>query len=331
MYCLKFFEAFPKINKGYSHAYGGDELTKHTQKLFQSHFGDHIKVFFCFNGTAANVLSLQACTKSYNSVICTEDSHINVDECGAPEKIAGVKLIAVPSPDGKLKPEQIEEQMIRGGDQHYSQVKVVTITQPTELGTCYSLEEMKAIKEVCSKHKLFLHVDGSRLVNAAAHLNATLKEITTECGVDILSLGGTKNGLLGAEAVVIFNDELKHDFKFIRKQSLQLPSKMRFISVQFFVWLSDNLWLNNAKHALDMAQYFKQQITTTPAELTQAVQSNALFPSLKKEWVKPLKEQSFFYVWDEKKTIARLMTSYDTEKIWIDNFIKKINELSIER
>lgn len=321
-------EALPSLNQGHMHAYGGEKLTQAAIKELKRLFGKDIRAYFVFNGTAANVCALSAMTERFHSVICTEHSHLHQDECGAPENIAGVKLLTCPSEDAKLKVSDIKKHLIRLGDQHCSQPKVVSITQPTELGTVYSPSEIKEICDFAHSHGLHVHMDGSRLVNASTSLNLSLKEITADLGVDVVCLGGTKNGLMLGEAVIFFNKTLSENFKYIRKQNLQLAGKMRFISGQFLIWLQKDLYKKYSEHSLQMAQHLRDRLTEIPeVQITQKVESNAVFAILPKKIVKDLRKQFFFYVWNESSFECRLMTSFDTQKEEIDQFCEHIKTL----
>lgn len=322
-------KAIQKVNVDHVHAYGGDEFTESAIKKFKSHFGQDVDVHFVFNGTAANVLSIKAFLKPYESVLCAETSHLNMDECGAPEALTGCKLKLLPSPDGKIKIEDLEKNYIRLGDQHYSQPKMVSITQPTEYGTVYTVEEMKAIGKWTKEHNMFFHVDGARFPNAAIFLGKTLKEISADVGVDVLSFGGAKNGLLFGEVVIFFNTQYSKDFKFHRKQMMQLGSKMRFVASQFEEYLSNDLWKKTAEHSLKMAKLLRSKLSEIPkVQITQKSESNAVFAKLPKEWVKPLKDKYFFYVWDENTFEVRLMTTFDTTEEQINDFVGLARELS---
>jgi threonine aldolase len=329
----KILEAVVRANLGHAPSYGTDEYSEQALQVLRGHFGAGTEAHFVFNGTAANVLALSACVKSHHSVLASVHSHLLNDECGAPEKSLGCKVIPVPSTDAKLTVESLKPFVIRRGDQHFSQVRAISITQPTELGTIYTLDEIRAISAFAKKERLLLHMDGARLVNAAAALNCTLKEMTTDCGVDMVSLGGTKNGLLFGEAVVFLNkalanDDTGRDFKFVRKQLMQLPSKTRFIAAQFVEFLGTELWLKNAKHANDMAQRLSRGLQDSPyANVTQKTQANGVFVILPKALVSKLKQEAFFYVWDEATFECRLMTSWDTEPSDIDRFLAKLKEL----
>ena len=322
------FKAMAEANQGHVIAYGDDVYTDQAVKIFQKHFGKDCAVFFVFNGTAANVLGITTITHSWHSVICSDIAHLQVDECGAPEKYSGCKLLTVPSPDGKLTPEGILPHLHDFGFEHHSQPKVISITQATEMGTVYTIEEIKEIAGLARKYQLYLHMDGARLANAAASLECGLREFTRDAGVDVLSFGGTKNGMMYGEAIVFFNPKLTAEFKYIRKQGMQLGSKMRFISAQFAALLSNDLWLKNACHANHMARYLEQKLLEIPRIiLTQPVQANAVFAILPPEYVEELQKKFFFYVWNEKTSEVRWMTSFDTTREDIKMFTAEIKRL----
>ncbi len=322
-------EGLLQVNQGHAPSYGTDTWTEMAYELFRQSFGSQAEVFFVFNGTAANVLSVRAATRPYQAVFCSDVSHLNVDECGAPEFFSGCKLWVLPSKNGKISVEDLNKSLVRRGDQHFAQMTLVSITQPTELGTVYSIQEIKDIVEWAHKNKIYVHVDGSRLANACISLDKTFKELTTDLAIDILSFGGTKNGLMMGEAVVILNPDLAKDFMYIRKQSGQLPSKTRFISAQFIAYLRNDLWRKIASHSVKQAQLLFESVNEIPGvEVTQPVQSNAVFAKIPKAWVSPLKKEKFFYVWDENTFECRWMTSWDTQPGDIESFAKKLKELS---
>lgn len=317
-----------EINQGHCLAYGDDQYTKRAVAKFKEHFGENIEVFFVFNGTSANVLSLKAMTESFNSIICSEYSHIQVDECGAPEKFTGCKLIPVANDNGKLTVEQINKYLHGIGDQHHTQPKVISITQVTEVGTVYTQAEIRKIADFAHTNNMLLHMDGARIANAAASLKVSLKEITADAGVDVLSFGGTKNGLMFGEAVIFFNQDLARNFLYIRKQGMQLASKMRFIAVQLETILTNDLWLKNASHANQMANLLANQIRDLPGvEITQEVQANGIFVKIPKESIKLLQDKSFFYVWNPERSEVRWMCSFDTTEEDIYDFVKNIKEI----
>jgi threonine aldolase len=320
-------EAIRNANDGHVIAYGGDPITARAMELFQKHFGSDIAVYFVFGGTGANVLGLKAITQSHHAIFCADSAHVHVDECGAPEKFTGCKLVTLPTPDGKLRVEMIEPMMHGIGVEHHVQPRVIQISQVTEMGTVYTREELKALADFAHDNGMFLHVDGARLANAAVALDATFKEITADVGVDVLSFGGTKNGMMYGEAVVFFDKALAGDFKYIRKQGMHLPSKMRFISAQFEALLSGDLWRRGAEHANRMAQVLGSELAKVPKiKLTQPVESNGVFATIPKEYIRVLQEKYFFYVWDDAISEVRFMASFDTSEDDIRDFIEFVRE-----
>lgn len=318
-------EAMIDANQGHCPSYGQDPWSHKLKKLLKQEFGA-VDSFLVFNGTAANVLSLQACLKSFESVLCTDVSHLNVDECGAPEKIVGSKLISVPSQNGKFNLDELESIIFRNGDQHFSQVRALSLTQPTEYGTLYTPDEIKRLRFFCDQHQLYLHMDGARLSNAVAALGCGWKEILK--GIDILSFGGAKNGFLLGELVIVFKEGLEKDLKFYRKQSLQLPSKTRFLAAPFLKYFENNLWYEIASHENAMAKRLYEGLKALPqVQMTQPCQVNSVFCILPKEIIKPLKKKFFFYVWNENSFEVRLMTSFDTSKEDVDSFLEELNNL----
>jgi threonine aldolase len=321
-------EAIRNANDGHVLAYGGDPVTERAVELFEKHFGSDVAVYFVFGGTGANVLGLKAITKSFHAIFCADTAHVNVDECGAPEKFTGCKLITVPTPDGKLRVEQIEPRLHGIGVEHHVQPHVISITQATEMGTVYTQEELKTLADFAHDNGMLLHVDGARIANAAVALNATFKEITADVGVDVLSFGGTKNGMMYGEAVVFLDKGLANDFKYIRKQGMQLPSKARFIAAQFEALLSGDLWRRSAVHANRMAQILGGELAkVSKINLTQPVQSNGVFATIPKEYIPVLQEKYFFYVWDEAISEVRLMASFDTTEADINEFVALVKEI----
>lgn len=316
-------------NVDHERAYGDDIITPRAVESFRREFSRKCEVFFVFNGTAANVLGLSAITSSFNSILTAQSAHINTDECGAVEKFTGCKLQTVESRDGKLRPEDLEPFLLVKGICHRAQPKVISITQPTEYGTLYSLLELKALSEFAKRHSLYFHMDGARLANAAASLGCPLGEISADAGVDVLSFGGTKNGMMCGEAVLFFNPELADSFTFIRKQGMQLASKMRFIAAQFEVLLTDKLWLKNASHANKMAKKLAEALSQFPRiQLTQPVEANSLFALIPFDWIAPLQERYPFYVWNLQTKEVRWMTSFDTTEEEVDDFVEAIRALN---
>lgn len=320
-------KAIVRASAGHAIGYGDDRWTAEATAKFREIFGD-VEVFFVYGGTSANVLSLQAMTDSFNGILCSSVSHINVDECGAPEKFTGCKLIPIPTSDGKIMVEQIRQHAHGVGDEHHVQPKVLSITQATEYGTVYSVDEIKAITDYAHANDMLVHMDGARIANAAVSLGVSLNDITGKAGIDALSFGGTKNGMMFGEAVVFFNKPLAVNFKYIRKQGMQLYSKMRFISAQFIALLADDLWYDNAAHANEMAQELARQIRTIPQiRITQEVQANSVFLVLPKPIITQLQEEYFFYVWNEEKGEVRFMTSFDTTEEDIEYFAALLQRL----
>ncbi len=321
----RILDAIKEANSGPAVAYGLDAHTEAAVAKFREHFGKNADVYLVFNGTGANVISISTLARSFNAVICSEHAHINADECGAPEGATGCKLLAVHTADGKLTCDHIARHLQGRLDQHRAQPALVSITQSSELGTVYSVEEVKAIAAFCHGHGLYLHMDGARMCNAAASLSKGLGEISGAAGVDILSFGGTKNGLLLGEAVVCFHPELSRDTLFIRKQKMQLASKMRFIAAQLTAMLSDDLWLQNASHANLMARLLEEKVKDIPGlKIVQPVQANAVFASLPRRALDKLLEKYFFYTWDEEKNEVRWMCSWNTSEQQISDFAATI-------
>jgi threonine aldolase len=319
--------ALAKANQGHASSYGADEYTASAVSIFKKLFGETTEVFFAYNGTGANVLGLSALVNSFNSIICSDLAHINVDESTAPEKFMGCKLVSIPTRDGKIYPEEIEERIIRIDDQHHPQFKVISISQTTEYGTVYTVDEVKALSRVAKKYNLFLHMDGSRISNASVSLSKDFRQFTIDAGVDVLSFGGTKNGMMFGEAVLFFKPELAQYFKYIRKQGMQLHSKMRFISAQFEALLSNDLWRKNAEHANRMAKLLEVELKAANVQLTQPVDANGIFAMMSSDVIEELQKEHFFYVWNEKTNEVRLMCSFDTTEQEIKSFGKKLKEL----
>jgi threonine aldolase len=320
-------EAIAHVNQGHVVAYGDDPYTRSAVKKFEEHFGPDIAVFFTFNGTGANVLSLQALTRSFQSVLCSAYAHIYTDECGAPEKHTGCKLIPLPHQDGKVTLDSVLHAYYGIGDEHHSQPRVISITQSTEMGTVYQPEEIQALTRFAHEHEMFLHMDGARIANAAASLGQTLRQATRDLGVDVLSFGGTKNGIMGGEAVVFFHPEQGQDFLYLRKQSMQLASKMRFIAAQFEALLSNDLWRRSAEHANRMARLLKKEISRIPGiKVVWKVEANGVFAQIPRHSVEKIKQQYFFYTWMEEESIVRWMCSFDTTEDDIRKFADVVAE-----
>jgi threonine aldolase len=316
-------KAIAAANQGHVVGYGDDPYTESAARLFKRHFGDDIEVFFVFNGTAANCLGLKALTNSYHAVICAEAAHINVDECGAPEKFTGCKLVPVPAKDGKLTVEAVRSAYHGIGVEHHVQPRVVAITQSTEVGTVYKEDEVRQLARFAHERGMFLHMDGARIANAAASLGIGLRQATRDLGVDVLSFGATKNGGMGAEAVIFFDPKLAADFKFYRKQGMQLASKMRYLSAQFEALLKNDLWLRNAQHSNRMAQVLKRGLSKIPqVKVGYKVEANGVFVKLPRRAIAKLRKRYFFYMWDEAQSMVRWMCSWDTTEADVKQFVE---------
>jgi threonine aldolase len=312
-------DAIAAANEGHAFGYGHDEVTAGVQAQFAAEFGDQAQAFPVFNGSGANVVAIRAACRPYHAVICTDTAHINVDECGAPEAIGGVKLLTVPHQEGKLTPELLERRIERVGDEHAVQPRLLSISQATELGTLYTAEEITALSRSAHEHDLRVHLDGARLANAAAALGLPLRALTTDAAVDIVSFGATKNGALAAEAVVVLDPELAGEMLFLRKQTLQLASKMRFIAAQLGALLNDGLWRENAAHANAMAARLAHALGDA-VEITRPVQANAVFARLPASARAVLHERYDFYDWDEASGEVRWMCAWDTTEADVDEF-----------
>jgi threonine aldolase len=320
--------AMAAANQGHAVAYGEDPYTAAAVDRFRQHFGDNIEVFFVYLGTAANVLSLQAATEPFNAIICADTAHIQVDECGAPERHTGCKLLPVATSDGKLTCDGIRPHLHGFGFEHHAQPRVISITQATELGTVYQPEEIRAIADLAHAHQMVLHMDGARLANAAVHLGADLRRLTGDCGVDVLSFGGTKNGMMMGEAIVFFNTALTRDFKYRRKQGMQLASKMRFIAAQFDALLSNDLWRRCAGHANRMAGLLADELKALPEiRISRRVEANGVFAMVPPQIIAPLQAICPFYVWNESTSEVRWMTSFDTMEEDIHRFVANLKKV----
>lgn len=320
-------KAIALANEGHVVGYGADPCTETMVRKFRDHFGADAKVFVVFNGTGANVLSLQALTKSYHAVICAASAHICTDECAAPEKHTGCKLIPIPTADGKLTLEMVQHAYPGVGDEHHAQPKVISITQSTEMGTVYQPDEIRALAKFAHERDMYLHLDGARLANAAASLGQTLREATRDLGVDVLSFGGTKNGIMGGEAVVFFQPKLGSDFLFLRKQAMQLASKMRFISAQLGALLTSDLWLANAQHSNRMAKLLEKEISQiSQVKIVYKVDANGVFAKIPREAIAKIQARYFFYVWNEEESVVRWMCSFDTTEEDVKQFATFVRE-----
>ncbi|MEU7176772.1 MULTISPECIES: threonine aldolase family protein [Streptomyces] len=319
--------ALALANGGHQVAYGEDDYTAHLQRVIRSHFGQSAEAFPVFNGTGANVVALQAVTDRWGAVIAADTAHIHVDECGAPERVGGLKLLTVPTEDGKLTPELIDREAYGWDDEHRAMPQVVSITQSTELGTVYTPDEVRAICEHAHERGMLVHLDGARIANAAASLDVPMRAFTNAVGVDILSYGGTKNGAVFGEAVVVLNPDAVRAMKHLRKLSMQLASKMRFVSVQLEALLARDLWLRNARHANTMAQRLAAGVRQIDGvEILHPVQSNAVFARLPHDVSERLQKRYRFYFWDERAGDVRWMCSFDTTTEDVDGFVEALRE-----
>ena len=320
-------QAIADANSGHALAYGDDEWCRKAEETFRMHFGQQAQVYFVFNGTGANVLSIDLMCRSHEAVVCAETAHINVDECGAPQRVVGCRLLTVDTPDGKLTPELVRTRLHGFGFEHHSQPKAISITQSTELGTLYTLDEVRALADLAHTCGMYLHMDGARLANAAVALGCSLKEASSDCGVDILSFGGTKNGMLMGESVVVLNPALAGDVKYRRKQMTQLASKMRYTAAQFDAYLSTGLWQRNAAHSNDMARRLEEEVRRVPGvEVIYPVQANGVFARLPRQAWQRLQQDFFFYDWDYDHDEVRWMCSFDTTEEDIAAFADALRE-----
>ena len=322
-------QALQQANEAHAISYGNDVLTERVRKLFREVFEADVEVFFVFNGTGANVLSISSATRTYNSVLCADISHIYNDESSAPETITGCRFFPIPAnQQGKLETAALEKKIIRKGDIHYSQPKMISVTQSTEYGTVYTLDHLRAISELARENELFFHVDGSRFFNAAVRLNCSLKAMSTDTGVDILSLGGTKLGMMFGEAVVVFNKQLAEHISFKQKQVMQLASKTRFIAAQYEALLTNDLWKAPASHANLMAKKLCEVISKfRKIRVTMPVEANVVFAVLPGAWIETLQQVFPFYIWNEATNEVRLMCSFDTSEDDINAFAVALHEL----
>jgi threonine aldolase len=327
--CPEAMEALARVNHGHIAAYGelDEAVTAAAIGKFKKYFGDDIAVFFVYNGTSANVLGTGHVIRSYQAILSAHSAHLNEDECGAPEKFSGSKILQLETKDGKIRPEQILPFLSSIGFQHHSQPKIISISQVTELGTVYKPEEVKALADFAHAHDMYLHMDGARISNAAVSLGLDFKSFTVDVGVDVLSFGGTKNGLMFGEAVVFLNKKLAVDFEYTRKQGMQLHSKMRFISAQFDRYLTDELWKKNASHANKMAQMLSEKLQQfEQVKVTRKTEANGVFAIIPKEVLSKVQQEYFFHVWDEVTSEVRLMCSWDTAPEDIEGFVAALKK-----
>ena len=315
------------VNQGHTLGYGSDVYTEKALELFKEHLGKECETFFVFTGTAANVLGLSAVTRSWNSIITASTAHLEQDECGAPEKFIGAKVLTVDTPDGKINCKLILKHLHGFDFEHHSQPRVISITQSTEMGTVYTVSEIREIADFAHSMNMLLHMDGARISNAAVSLDLPFRAFTTEAGVGILSFGGTKNGMMFGEAICFLKPDLALDFKYLRKQGMQLASKMRFISAQYIAFFRDDLWKDCAAHSNRKALLLAGKLKKfSKLKITQKVESNGIFIIIPDEVAKKVREHYFFYPWNEKISEYRLMTSWDTTDEDIEGFVELIKK-----
>lgn len=340
--CPEIMQTLQEVNPAHNEAYGelADPVTEAAIQKFKLHFGEDIAVYFVYNGTAANVLGIAQLMRSYHAVVTVGTAHLNEDECAAPEKFMGSKILKVETEDGKIRSEHVKPFLTSFGFQHHAQPKVISISQVTEMGTIYSLQEIKDLADFAHKNNMYLHMDGARISNAAVALNTDFKSMTVDAGVDVLSFGGTKNGLMFGEVVIFFGKDKGRDFEYLRKQGMQLHSKMRYIAAQFDRYLTDDLWKKNAAHANKMAKNLAKAIAQFPEiSITQEAQANGVFCTMPPELIPKLQQDYFFHVWNEKPSLVgesaksnvkevRLMCSWDTTMEDIEGLVSQIGNHS---
>ncbi|SHH40535.1 threonine aldolase family protein [Tepidibacter thalassicus] len=324
----KILQAIIDCNKKHAFPYGDDYYTKKAVEKFKEIFGEKIDVYFVSNGTAANVISLSSVLRSFESVICTDIAHITVDECGALERFTGSKILQLPHKDGKICIDDIKKTLNNRGVDRHTQPKIISISQVTEIGTVYTIDEIKNLVEFAHKNDLLVHIDGARISNAAVALDVSFKEMITDTGVDLLSFGGTKNGMMYGEAIISFNPKLSENLKYLRKQGMNVISKMRYISAQFLAFFENELWKENAKNSNAMAKLLATELQTIPdIKLLSPIESNIIFARIPEKWIKPLQSKYYFYKSEDESNLVRWVTSYDTTKEEILDFVNQIKQL----
>lgn len=326
--CPEIMEAIQEVNHGHMAAYGeeNESATAAAVQTFKTHFGNQAETFFVYNGTAANVLATSHILRPYQAIVSAHSAHMNEDECGAPEKISGSKILGIETDDGKINAGQVEPFLHSIGFQHHAQPKIISISQVTEKGTVYTSDEVKALADFAHANNMYLHMDGARISNAAVSLNMDFKAFTTDVGVDVLSFGGTKNGLMFGEAVVFLNSDLSKDFEYTRKQNMQLHSKMRFIAAQFDRYLTNELWKKNASIANEMAKLLEAELSGLGIKITRAVEANGVFAIIPQSIIPKIQKEYFFHIWDESTSEVRLMCSWDTTPEDIQGFATTVQQ-----
>ncbi len=321
-------DAIATANKDHAVGYGDDEYTQEAVQIFRDLFKTDVDVYFTFLGTGANVLAMKSSAQSFNSVLCADTAHINVDECGAVQNFTGASVKSLPSVNGKISVSSIAKELHCIGDEHHSQPSVVSITQPTELGTLYSIQEIKEICDFAHANNLIVHVDGARISNAVAALDIPVNEMITDTGVDLLSFGGTKNGMMYGEALVVLNRSLSTNIRYFRKQTMQLSSKMRYISAQFTAFLNNNMYVELAKRSNAMTKLLQSKLNKiSQIKITRPIETNAIFAQIPVSLIEPLREKYFFYTWNEEENEVRWMTSFDTTEEDIESFVSCIKDV----
>ncbi len=321
-------QAIVDCNKNHVMPYGNDDYTFDAVRMFQDIFGENTDVAFVLTGTGANVIGLSSLLRPFECVITAQTGHVNVDECAAFERFSGSKIELVEAEQGMLCPEQLKPFLANTGNEHHAQPRVISISQVSEMGTVYTIDEIKAIADFAHENGMLLHMDGARIANAAVTLDLDFKTMTKDAGVDLLSFGGTKNGMMMGEAIVSFNPELTNHLKYVRKQGMHLASKMRYISAQFTAYLNDSVWRENAKHANHMAEILAKAMSgNDKIKFAAEPQANIIFAQIPKEWNRPLQDKAMFYVMDEPSNLVRLVTSFDTHEDDVHAFIEKLNSL----
>lgn len=324
-------KALGAANTGHARSYGNDEYTAEAISKLKEVFGNEIDVYFTFNGTGANNFGLGSVTQRYHSIFCADVAHLLVDESTAPEAFTGCRIYPVPSQSGKIIPAELKKAIKRAGDIHHPQPKVVSITQPTEYGTVYTIAELKEIKAICTKNNMLLHADGARYFNAAVALDATLKQMTTDIGIDLLTLGGTKAGMMYGEAVIFFYPNPDHRHKYNLKRSMQLASKNRFIAAQFTAILENELWKSLATHTNKLAKELEKRVVNVKqVKVAHPVETNAVFLKMSAALHEKLQQHAHFYYWNEVKEEVRLVFSFDNTNDDIDRFIKLLTEYTLK-
>lgn len=322
------FQALTDINHGHVPSYGKDRYTEEATHIIKELFGKDVDVYFTFNGTGANNFGLGCVTEPFQAIYCSDVAHLYVDESTAPETFIGCRIFPVPSQDGKIKLEELIKLVKRKGDLHHPQPRIISLSQPTEYGTVYTCEEISKIKEFCTQHNMLLHVDGARFCNAVAHLNISLQQLSKDVGIDILTLGGTKGGMMFGEAVLFFHNTRKASYPFQLKRCMQLASKNRFIAAQFKVWLENNLWLQIALHTNKLAQIFAKAICDIPqVKIAYPVQTNSVFINMPKDLYKKMRPFGSFYYWNEQRSEVRFVFSFDNHDAEIIQFVEKMKKI----